>query len=125
MPTLRRQAPVGGDTTDRDTAESEIVTGVDATPPDTELLDRLRAGDAAAFADIVDAWSPVMLSVARRYVHDRHAAEDVVQEAWLGVISGIARFEGRSSVRSWAFSILINRAKSRWALSISASPRSR
>jgi RNA polymerase sigma-70 factor (ECF subfamily) len=109
MPTLRRQA-----LTDKDTADRDTVDGTDPAAPDLELLDRLRAGDAAAFADIVDAWSPVMLSVARRYVHDRHAAEDVVQEAWLGVISGIARFEGRSSVRSWTFSILINRAKSRW-----------
>ncbi len=114
MPSLSRQAPVDGDTGDRDTAERETVPGADDTPPDAELLARLRAGDAAAFAAVVDAWSPVMLSVARRYVHDRHAAEDVVQEAWLGVISGIARFEGRSSVRSWTFSILINRAKSRW-----------
>lgn len=119
MPTLRRRAPVAGDTADRDTTDRQTVPGADvpppgATPPDEELLDRLRAGDAAAFAAVVDAWSPVMLSVARRYVHDRHAAEDVVQEAWLGVISGIARFEGRSSVRSWVFSILINRAKSRW-----------
>ncbi|MGY1681154.1 RNA polymerase sigma factor [Geodermatophilus sp. SYSU D01176] len=114
MPSLSRPAPVDADTADQDTAERETVPGGDAAPPDAELLDRLRAGDAAAFAAVVDAWSPVMLSVARRYVHDRHAAEDVVQEAWLGVISGIARFEGRSSVRSWTFSILINRAKSRW-----------
>jgi RNA polymerase sigma-70 factor, ECF subfamily len=115
MPSLSRQAPLDDDTADRDIAEPETVTGREAAHPDAELLDRLRAGDAAAFAVIVDAWSPVMLAVARRYVHDRHAAEDVVQEAWLGVITGIARFEGRSSVRSWTFSILINRAKSRWA----------
>jgi RNA polymerase sigma-70 factor (ECF subfamily) len=56
-----------------------------------------------------------MLHVARRYVGDRHAAEDVVQDAWLGVINGLSRFEGRSTLRSWTFSILINRAKTRMA----------
>jgi RNA polymerase sigma-70 factor, ECF subfamily len=89
-------------------------TAVGAPTPDAELLAALRAGDAAAFAAIVDAWSPVMLQVARRYVRDQHTAEDVVQDAWLAVMAGLTRFEGRSSVRSWAFSILINRAKSRW-----------
>src|SRR3954470_4523249 len=80
---------------------------------DAELLTRLRAGDTAAFTAMVDEWSPVMLRVARRYVRDREAAEDVVQETWLGIVTGLARFEGRGTVRSWAFSILINRAKSR------------
>ena len=109
MPSFDRQALAGTDTHDGGTVGQE-----DPVPPDEELCDRLRAGDAATFAAVVDAWSPVMLSVALRYVHDRHAAEDVVQEAWLGVINGIGRFEGRSSVRSWAFSIVINRAKSRF-----------
>jgi len=81
---------------------------------DAELLTRLRAGDTAAFTAMVDEWSPVMLRVARRYVRDREAAEDVVQETWLGVVTGLARFEARGTVRSWAFSILINRAKSRY-----------
>src|SRR3954452_18824049 len=80
---------------------------------DRELLARLRAGDTTAFAGIVDDWSPVMLSVARRYVRDRQAAEDVVQETWLGVLTGLAGFEGRSSVRSWVFAILVNRARTR------------
>jgi RNA polymerase sigma-70 factor (ECF subfamily) len=86
---------------------------VDPTAADAGLLARLRAGETAAFATAVDEWSPVMLHVARRYVRDRQAAEDVVQEAWLGVLTGLPRFEGRSSVRSWTFAILINRAKSR------------
>jgi RNA polymerase sigma-70 factor (ECF subfamily) len=81
--------------------------------PDGDLLARLRAGDTAAFTAMVDEWSPVMLRVARRYVRDREAAEDVVQETWLGVVTGLARFEARGTVRSWTFSILINRAKSR------------
>jgi RNA polymerase sigma-70 factor (ECF subfamily) len=86
-------------------------TAVEVDEP--ELVTRLRSGDEAAFARLVDEWSPVMLHVARRYVADRQAAEDVVQDAWLGVITGLARFEGRSSLRSWTFSILINRAKTR------------
>jgi len=80
-----------------------------------ELVARLRAGDEAAFAQLVDEWSPVMLHVARRYVANTQAAEDVVQEAWLGVIKGLPRFEGRSTLRSWTFSIVINRAKTRRA----------
>src|SRR3954452_9744923 len=100
MPSLSGQAVL----VDRDTP---------STAEDDQVLVRLRAGDTAAFTALVDAWSPVMLSVARRYVRDRQAAEDVVQETWLGVMTGLARFEGHSSVRSWAFSILINRAKTR------------
>jgi RNA polymerase sigma-70 factor (ECF subfamily) len=88
-------------------------TTVEAGHYDVELLARLRSGDSAAFAEIVDSWSPVMLAVARRYVSDRHAAEDVVQDAWLGVLKGLGDFEGRSTLRSWTFSILINRAKTR------------
>jgi RNA polymerase sigma-70 factor (ECF subfamily) len=86
-----------------------------ASPPSThpDLLACLRAGDTTAFSAIVDEWSPVMLRVAQGLLHDRHAAEDVVQETWLGVLTGLARFEGRSSVRSWVFAILLNQARSR------------
>jgi len=90
---------------------SSRAIAVDGDTGDEELVARLRAGDQATFARLVDEWSPVMLHVARRYVATRQAAEDVVQDAWLGVITGLARFEGRSSLRSWTFSILINRAK--------------
>src|SRR5436190_14464573 len=77
------------------------------------LIARLRSGDDAAFARLVGEWSPVMLRVARRYVSSWQSAEDVVQDAWLGVIRGLPGFGGRSSLRSWTFSILINRAKTR------------
>jgi RNA polymerase sigma-70 factor (ECF subfamily) len=103
MPTLRDLAvPVAGS------------PGTDRTGSDAELLALLRAGDGAAFGAVVDAWSPLMLRVAQRYVGDRQAAEDVVQDTWLGIVTGLARFEGRATVRSWAFSILINRARSRF-----------
>ncbi len=87
----------------------------DAAARDAELLAQLRAGDTAAFALLIQEWSPVMVRVARRYVRHWQAAEDVVQGAWLAVLTGLARFEGRSSLRSWAFAILINQAKTRWA----------
>src|SRR4051812_35383244 len=104
MPSLSHQAVLVG----RGTSPT-----ADAVAPDAEVLADLRAGNTAAVAAIVDDWPRVMLHVARRYVRDQQAAEDVVQEAWLGVMTGLPRFEGRSSLRSWTFSILINRAKTR------------
>jgi RNA polymerase sigma-70 factor, ECF subfamily len=80
---------------------------------DSELLTALRRGDEAAFAELVDAWGPAMLRVARMHVPSHSIAEEVVQEAWLGVLRGLPRFEGRSSLRTWVFSILLNRARSR------------
>jgi RNA polymerase sigma-70 factor (ECF subfamily) len=77
------------------------------------LVERLRAGDEEAFMDLVVDWSPSMLRVARMYVPSQAVAEDVVQETWLGVLNGIDRFEGRSSLRTWVFSILVNRARTR------------
>ena len=79
------------------------------------LLERLRARDERAFAELVGAWSPSMLRVARMYVATRAVAEEVVQEAWLGVLQGIDRFEGRSSLKTWVFRILVNRAMTRGA----------
>ncbi len=76
------------------------------------LLARLRARDGAVYSDLICEWSPCMLRVARRFVASEQAAEDVVQETWLVVIAGLARFEGRSALRTWVFSILINRARS-------------
>jgi RNA polymerase sigma-70 factor (ECF subfamily) len=77
------------------------------------LVERLRAGDEEAFMDLVVSWSPTMLRVARMYVPSQAVAEDVVQETWLGVLNGIDRFEGRSALRTWVFSILVNRARTR------------
>jgi RNA polymerase sigma-70 factor (ECF subfamily) len=80
---------------------------------DHALVERLRAGDEEVFMDLVARWSPSMLRVARMYVPSQAVAEEVVQEAWLGVLTGIGRFEGRSSLRTWVFSILVNRARTR------------
>jgi RNA polymerase sigma-70 factor (ECF subfamily) len=80
---------------------------------DAELVERLRARDERAFADLVEAWSPSMLRLARMHVPSQAVAEEVVQEAWLGVLQGIDRFEGRSSLKTWVFRILLNRAMTR------------
>jgi RNA polymerase sigma-70 factor (ECF subfamily) len=83
----------------------------DDTRTEEALVTQVRAGDESAIARLVDEWSPAMLRVARSFVDSPQSAEDVVQEAWLGMLSGLARFEGRSSLRTWTFSILVNRAR--------------
>lgn len=80
---------------------------------DDELLAALRRGDRDAFAGVVDAWGPAMLRLARLHVASHAVAEEVVQETWLAVLRGLSRFEGRSSVRTWVFSILLNLARTR------------
>jgi RNA polymerase sigma-70 factor (ECF subfamily) len=79
------------------------------------LLERLRAGDERAFEALVERHYSTMLAVARHYVSSRAVAEEVVQEAWLGVLQGLDRFEGRSSLRTWILRILVNKAKTRGA----------
>ncbi|HEX3455329.1 MAG TPA: sigma-70 family RNA polymerase sigma factor [Gaiellaceae bacterium] len=83
------------------------------TPDERRLVQQLRDGDEAAFRELVRLYSPSMLRVAMMYVSSRAVAEEVVQEAWLGVIAGLDRFEGRSSLRTWIFRILTNTAKTR------------
>jgi RNA polymerase sigma-70 factor, ECF subfamily len=78
-----------------------------------ELVAALRARNEAAFAALVSELGPSMLRVARMYVSTRAVAEEVVQETWLAVLTGIDRFEGRSSLKTWIFRILANRAKTR------------
>jgi RNA polymerase sigma-70 factor (ECF subfamily) len=80
---------------------------------DSERLAALRAGDERAFAELVDELSPGMLRLARVYVSTPAAAEEVVQETWLGVVRGLDRFEGRAALKTWIFRILVNVAKTR------------
>lgn len=80
---------------------------------ETALVALLRNGDEAAFADLVDLHTPAMLRVARGYVRSHDVAEDVVQETWIALLKGIDGFEGRSSLRTWLFTVLINVAKAR------------
>jgi len=80
---------------------------------DAEIVEALRAGDEAAFAMLVAQYGASMLRVAQMYVRTRAVAEEVVQDAWLGVLRGIGSFEGRSSLKTWIFRILTNTAKTR------------
>ena len=78
---------------------------------DAELVARLQAGDEAAFETLVRRYHTSLLRLAETMVPSRAVAEEVVQETWLGVVRGVARFEGRSSLRTWLFHILVNRAR--------------
>jgi RNA polymerase sigma-70 factor, ECF subfamily len=82
---------------------------------DTVLVEALRRGEEAAFVSLVQRYGPLMQRVAMGYVRTQAVAEEVVQETWLGVLRGIDRFEGRSSLKTWLFRILVNRARTRGA----------
>ena len=91
-----------------------VVRAVDGlAPAEADLLEALRSGDEAAFGQIVDELSPGLLRMARLYVATDAAAEEVVQETWLGALKGLDGFEGRSSLKTWLYRILINVAKTR------------
>jgi RNA polymerase sigma-70 factor, ECF subfamily len=81
--------------------------------PDAEIVAALKRGEEPVFAELVDAYSPGLMRMAQMFVRDRAVAEEVVQETWLGVLHGIDRFEGRSSLKTWMFRILTNTAKTR------------
>ena len=80
---------------------------------ETALIAALRARDEAAFAHLVDQHTPALLRVARGYVPSREIAEEVVQETWIALLKGIDNFEGRSALRTWLFTVMINIAKTR------------
>jgi RNA polymerase sigma-70 factor, ECF subfamily len=86
--------------------------GVEGTVADADLA-ALRSGDEAAFEALVDRYHGPLLQLAFNYVRDRGTAEDVVQETWLQVLASLDRFQGRSSLKTWVFGILINVARSR------------
>ena len=83
-----------------------------ASVSDDDLLRRLRAGDASAFAELVDTYHSSMVRLAQTFVSSRAIAEEVTQDTWFAVLKGIDRFEGRSSLKTWVFRILANRARS-------------
>jgi RNA polymerase sigma-70 factor, ECF subfamily len=83
------------------------------TVDETAVIAALRDGDEATFARLVDRHTPSMLRVARGYVPSREIAEEVIQETWIALLKGIENFEGRSSLRTWLFTVMINIAKAR------------
>jgi len=78
---------------------------------DGELLLRLRSGDERAFIGLVERYHEPMLRLATSFVPNRAIAEEVVQDTWLAALRGLGGFEGRSSMKTWLFSILVNQAR--------------
>jgi RNA polymerase sigma-70 factor (ECF subfamily) len=94
-------------------ASTARVEGRQSSAAESGLVEALRGGDEEAYVQLVRLHGPSMLRIARLYTSSRAIAEEVVQETWLGVLIGIGRFEGRSSLRTWLFRILVNKAKTR------------
>lgn len=86
---------------------------VPASTADFHLVEALRAGDETAFASLLDQYHTSLVRLALIYVSSQAVAEEVAQETWLSVLQGLDRFEGRSSLKTWIFRILTNRAKTR------------
>jgi RNA polymerase sigma-70 factor, ECF subfamily len=89
---------------------------------DGELLLRLRSGDERAFVGLVRRYQEQMLRLAAGFVPSRAVAEEVVQDTWLAVLRGLDRFEGRSSLKTWLFSILVNQARTTGARELRSVP---
>src|SRR5215470_3152936 len=87
--------------------------GTVASADDMHMVEALRSGNEAAFVSLLDRHHPSMLRLAMVFVPSQAVAEEVVQEAWMGVLQGLKRFEGRSSLKTWIFRILTNCAKTR------------
>ncbi|MGA3354192.1 MAG: RNA polymerase sigma factor [Acidimicrobiales bacterium] len=79
---------------------------------DDDLVHRLSSGDEAAFNEVINAYHPSMVRLAQSFVSSRAIAEEVAQDTWVAVLKGIDRFERRSSLKTWIFHILANRARS-------------
>lgn len=85
----------------------------DDAPDDRQLIAAIRDGDDDAFVALIDRYHPSLVRIALLFVRDHGVAEEVAQETWIGVLRGLDRFEGRSSFRTWLFSILANQARRR------------
>jgi RNA polymerase sigma-70 factor (ECF subfamily) len=84
-----------------------------ASEDDLMLVARLRNRDESAFRELIERYHMSLVRMARQFVASQQAAEDVAQETWLGVLRGIDQFEGRSSLKTWIFRIMMNRARTR------------
>ncbi len=86
---------------------------IDAGHADRAVVEALLRGDERQFRDVVNRHHRAMVHVAQRYVPSVAVAEEVAQDAWVAVIKSLPRFEGRSSLKTWIFTILVNQARSR------------
>ncbi len=84
-----------------------------ASTGELHFIEMLRNGNEDAFVSLIERYHTTMLRLAMIYIPEYAVAEEVVQEAWIGVLQGLNRFEGRSSLKTWIFRILTNRAKTR------------
>ena len=91
----------------------EPIAGGTPRADDIRRLERLRAGDDAAFSELIDEYQNSLVRLARNYVHDTTTANEVVQDTWIGLFESLDRFEGRSSLKTWLYRILINCARAR------------
>src|SRR6058998_824875 len=94
-------------------AATRYARAVETMQSEAQLVAALRAGDEEAFRKLIEMYHAMLVRVARMYVSNQATAEDVAAETWLAVLEGIDRFEGRSSLKTWLFRILTNRAKTR------------
>jgi RNA polymerase sigma-70 factor (ECF subfamily) len=94
-----------------DPASPPVTAG--PSPDELRLIAALRQRDESAFAELIERYHSSLVRLALSFVSSRAVAEDVAQETWLGVLKGIDRFEGRSSLRTWIYRILTNTAKTR------------
>jgi RNA polymerase sigma-70 factor (ECF subfamily) len=85
---------------------------IESAQADRALVERLIRGEEDAFRALVAMHDPGLRRLARLYVADA-VADDVVQETWITVVRGIGRFEGRSSLKTWVYGILVNVARRR------------
>jgi RNA polymerase sigma-70 factor (ECF subfamily) len=83
------------------------------TDEEAALVERLRAGEQPAFEELIDRYHNAIVRFARLYVPTQELAEDVAQETWMGVLRGLDRFEGRSTLKTWIFRIAANRAQTK------------
>lgn len=97
-----------------DPSPSNPISESNTPIPDARAqLDALRRGDERVFVELVKQYNGMMVRIAQMYVGDHITAGEVVQEAWLGVLRGLNGFEGRSSLKTWIFTIVSNLAKTR------------
>jgi RNA polymerase sigma-70 factor (ECF subfamily) len=112
---MNEQARLPGDMPDAAATQQNMLkadtSGSIASLEEMRLVEALRRGDEAAFMALVEQYHMPLLRLAMLYLPERALAEEVVQDTWIGVLQGIHRFEGRSSLKTWIFRILMNRAR--------------